>query len=70
MPHFNTPEELFNYIEELRELCALSISELCRELGISESSYYRWKRGNPPAQVISLLSILKFIQGDDSNGDN
>ena len=57
-----TAEELFQIIESKREEYGITISKLCSHLKMSESTYYRWKRGAAPAQIELCLSIVNFLQ--------
>lgn len=63
MPAYNDTNELFQSIENIREEYGLSISNFCSYLKMSESTYYRWKRGTAPAQIDLCLSIINLLQG-------
>jgi hypothetical protein len=62
--YFQDTAELLQAVEERKELYCLSNAELCKILHLSESTYYRWKRGIPPTQIDSALAMINFLEGD------
>ena len=41
-----TPEQIIRYLRQAEVLSSQnrSVSEICREIGISENTYYRWRK--------------------------
>lgn len=62
MREYIDTDDLFQDLEERRELLSLSINEFCEMLHMSKSTYYRWKRGISPAQIDLCLTLINFLQ--------
>lgn len=48
-----TPEQIQRLLREAdRDLAkGLTVTDVCRKLGISQNAYYRWRQRHDPAQV-------------------
>ena len=53
-------EEYLARLEQLIESSTLSKLEFLKTIGISKSTYYRWKKGKPPRAVDVYLAIDKY----------
>ena len=64
--HFQ-PEQLIHMLREAEIKLAggKKIGEVCRELGISEQSYYRWRKGYGGMQV-SQAKKLKDLERENA----
>jgi putative transposase len=42
-----TSEQIIRYLRQAEVLCSQGrhVSEICREIGITENTYYRWRKG-------------------------
>lgn len=54
------PEEYLTRLEQLIENSPLNKLEFLKTIGISKSTYYRWKEGKPPRAVDVYLAIDKY----------
>ncbi|NKD88738.1 helix-turn-helix transcriptional regulator [Haematospirillum sp. 15-248] len=57
MLHPVTPHE----IERIAKAVGLSINQVCRDAGVSRSSFTRWKRGSASVSVSTANKIIRAI---------
>ena len=51
-------EQIINHLREAEVLLSQgrTVGEICRRIGVSEQSYYRWRR-DPPPRLVPLTSL-------------
>ncbi len=62
-----TPEQIIRYLRQAEVLSSQnrSTSEICRELGISENTYYRWRKEYGGMRV-TQAKRLKELEKENS----
>jgi len=62
-----TPEQIIRHLRQAEVLSSqgMSVSEVCREIGISENTYYRWRKEYGGMRV-NQAKRLKELERENS----